>query len=301
MEPIGNASFGGEIYHSVHHVARTGHAEAYVACAVKHHVGCLHEVFRPLLHGYASEEGHNLFLAAMVWAHNVGKLLLQGIHSIVYSEHFAWVLMILVDYGLARKLAHTHDAVSPVHTVLLYRVHRRVYLAAASVEVGGVYVYAKRFAAHLLGVYSCRISEPVVGVDDVIFLRPSHHSCHDGVVVYLLVKVVRVASGELHAPQIVHVHVVEVGIYVVAQSIVVVRTHHVAHTTLHVFIVNVAPCYRHSVHCHNVSVSLVFVAPRFGQTESYLYVTLSVQSLGYSKARRAETAEDMRRIFPTEH
>ena len=46
--------------------------------------------------------------------------------------------MVFIDYGPAGQLAHTHDAVGMVHTVLLYRVDGRIHLAARTVEVCGV-------------------------------------------------------------------------------------------------------------------------------------------------------------------
>jgi hypothetical protein len=87
--------------------------------------------------------------------------------------------MILIDDGLACQLRHTHDAVGIVHTILLDGINGGVNLSARTVEVGGMYVDAERLAAHVLGIDACRISEPVVCMDDVKVLRASHYACDD--------------------------------------------------------------------------------------------------------------------------
>ena len=125
----------------------------------------------------------------MVGARNVLQFLTQWIHGIVHSEALAWVLMILVDYGLTCKFRHTHDAIGVVHTVLLYRVNCRVHLSTRAVEVGSVNVYAERLSADTLSVNASRICEPVMGMDDVKLLGASHNTCYDRVVVDFLVKV----------------------------------------------------------------------------------------------------------------
>ena len=180
-------------------------------------------------------------------------------------------------------------------------IDRGVYLSARAVKVGGMDMNAQRLAADMLGIDAGGIGEPVVRMDDVKVLGACHHTGNDGVVVYFLVQVGGIASGKLHTAEIVDVHIVEIGIDVVAQTVVVVGIHHVGDAALHIFAVNVAPCDRHTVHCHNAARRLVLVAEGARQTQHRLHVTLRVQSLGDAEISGSESTIHMRRILPSEH
>ena len=104
MEAVCDATLCCKVNHGVHHVTATCHAETHVACTLEHHIGSLNEVFRTLLHGDTTKEGHHLLLALMVWAWDVLPLLLQWIHRIVHGKALAWILVILVDHGLTGQL-----------------------------------------------------------------------------------------------------------------------------------------------------------------------------------------------------
>ncbi len=91
---------------------------------------------------------------------------------------FRRVDAVFVDDSLARQVTHGDNMVSVMHTVEFDSEHRRVYVAARAVEVGGVYVNHQRLARHLLGVNACGICKPVMGVDDVELLCPGNHSRH---------------------------------------------------------------------------------------------------------------------------
>ena len=119
VEAVGDAALCCEIDHLFHHIARASKAEAHVTCAMQHHIGSLDEVFRTLLHGDTTEEGHHLLLARVVGTRNVLKLLLQGINGVVHGEALARILMILVDDRLASELRYAHDAIGVVHTLPL--------------------------------------------------------------------------------------------------------------------------------------------------------------------------------------
>ena len=121
-------------------------------------------------------------------------------------------------------------------------------------------VDAQWLTAHLLGMDAGRVGEPVVCVDDVEFLLPCDDTGDDGVVVDFLVQVFRVASGKLHAAQVVDVHVVEVGVDMIAQLEVEVGVHDVAHAALYVVAVDVAPGYGHGVHGYDAAGLCWFVA-----------------------------------------
>ena len=164
-----------------------------------------------------------------------------------------------------------------------------------------MHVYAQGLTAHLLGVDAGGIGEPVVSVDDVEFFRACHHACDDRVVIDFLMQVRGIAARKLHSTQVVDVHVVEVGIDVVAIAIVVVRRHDRAHTLLHVVVVDVAPGNRHSIHGHDFASRAVFVAEGFRQTENGIDIALSMQALGDTVVGCGESAKHMRRILPSKH
>ena len=74
-------------------------------------------------------------------------------------------------------------------------------------------------------------------------------------------------------------HVVEVGIDMVAQAIIVVGVHNVSDTAFHIVVVNVAPSDRHTVHSHDAASCLVLIAEGVWQTQHCLHITLGMQSL----------------------
>ena len=237
----------------------------------------------------------------MVGARNLVILLLQRIDGIVHGEALARILVILVDDGLTGELAHTHDTVGPVHTVLLDGVDGGVHLAAAAVEVGGMHVDAHRFAAHLLGVDAGGIGEPVVGVDDVEVEGACHLSCDDGVVVDFLVQVAGIAASELHGTQVVDVHVVEVGIDMFAQPIVHLWRHDVADALFHIVVVHITVGDGHCIHGHDGSGAGILIAERFGQTEDGFDIALGVEALADAEVGGGKTTKHMRRILPSKH
>ena len=73
-------------------------------------------------------------------------------------------------------------------------------------------VYDEGLTSDLLGMNPCRISQPVVRVDDVEGLTASDDTCYDGVVVDLLEEVVLVLPRELKAAQVIRRQVGEVRI-----------------------------------------------------------------------------------------
>ena len=172
--------------------------------------GRFDEIFRPLLHGNTPQESHDFLLAFRVrfpLVHNLLKLLCQRIHGIVHSKTLCRILMIMIDYRLARQLAHAHDTVRVVHTVLFDTVDRGIHISTTPVEVRGMHMNHQWLPADLLGMDTRRIGQPIVCMNDVELLLPGYNSCHDGIIVDLLVQVVRIATGKLHAAQIIHIHI----------------------------------------------------------------------------------------------
>ena len=250
---------------------------------MEHHIGGLNEILGALLHGQSTEEGYHLLLVGVVGAGNGVILIVERINGIVHREHLARILMILVDDRVACQVRHTHDAIGMVHAVLLDGVDGGVHMAAATVVVGGVHVDTQRLAAHLLGVDACGIGEPVVGVDDVELLATRHHTGNDRIIVDFLVQIARVTACKLHATQVVDMHKVEVGIDMVAVSVIIVGIHEVAHPTAYVVEVDIAVSDGHTVHRNDARVGAVLVAPWLRQAERYVDVALCVKTLRYTK------------------
>ena len=196
--------------HGVHHIAAPGKAKTYVVCTVQHSLGRFDEIFRPFLHGNTPQESHDFLLAFRVrfpLVHNLLKLLCQRIHGIVHGKTLCRILMIVVNHRLARQLAHAHDTVRVVHTVLFDTVDRGIHISTTPVEVRGMHMNHQWLPADLLGMDTRRIGQPIVCMNDVELLLPGYNSCHDGIIVDLLVQVVRIATGKLHAAQIIHIHI----------------------------------------------------------------------------------------------
>ena len=128
--------------------------------------------------------------------------------------------MILLDNGFSGKFRHTHNAVCIVHSVFLYRIDRRIYLASRAVEVGRMHVNAQRFARYLLGVNTCWEGKPVVCVDNIVFHGTCNHTCYNGIVVYFFVQIGRIATCKLHRTNITHVHIAEIGVDIITQLII---------------------------------------------------------------------------------
>ena len=114
-------------------------------------------------------------------------------------------------------------------------------------------------------------------------------------------EVSRITAGKLHTSEVVNVHIVEVSIDMVAQSVVVVGIHNVPHPALHVVTIDIAPGYRHRIHCYDTCRMLLFVAKRMWQTECYVDIALSLQTLRDTVVSCCQSSKYVRRILPSEH
>jgi hypothetical protein len=162
-------------------------------------------------------------------------------------------------------------------------------------------VDAEWFARYLLSVDTSREGKPVVSVDDVKLLCAGHLTCDDRVVVDLLVKIARLTSGKLHSTEIIHVHVVEVGIDMLTELEIVVRIHDITHTLLDIIIVYIAVCNRHSIHGNDTTSMLTLITERMRQTKRDVHVALSLQTLRDTIVSSGESTEYVRRILPSKH
>ena len=137
----------------------------------------------------------------------------------------------------------------------------------------------ERFTTYLLGMDTSGEGQPVVSVNDIKLLRAGHLTSNNGVIVNLLVQVAGIASCKLHRTQVVHIHVVEIGIDMLTELEIVVGIHDVAHTLLNVVIVDITISDGHSVHGNDAAGMLTLIAKRMRQTKHGLNVALSLQSL----------------------
>ena len=272
METVGNAALGRQSNHGVHHVTASGHAEPYVTGTLKNQCSGLDEILRTLLHRDSAQECNHLLMRFLL-GNYIPDLLRKRLNGVVHGRYLARILMVLVDDSLTGQFAHAHDVVGVVHTVLLDCIYGGVHVTAAAVKISCVDVYDQRLAAHLLGVYACGISKPVMRVNYIKLLGAGHYACHYRVVVYLLVKVVRISARELYATQIIGVHIAEIGIDMVTEMIIIIRVHPRV-TLLEHTSVGITPNHRNGVHSHNLHEALVLITPWLGQAERNVHVPL---------------------------
>ena len=154
----------------------------------------------------------------------------------MYSGDFSRVLVVLIDYCSAGKVAHGNDVISLIHPVHLDTKDRWVYITPTTVKVGGVYMYDERLPRHLFGVDTRRIGQPVVGVDDIYLFGTCDYTCYDGVVVDLLQKVIGILARELKAAKVIRPTVGEVSIDMIPQMVVHLWAHFARETLSYVLI-----------------------------------------------------------------
>ena len=162
-------------------------------------------------------------------------------------------------------------------------------------------VYHERFAGDVLRVYAGRICQPVVGVYDVTLYGAGDHACDDRVVVDLFKQIVGITARELDTAQVVQPEVIEICIYMVAELEIHFRIHHVADAVADIIPADITPRYRNVIGSEDGCETLLFVAPGFRNHERDVHVAIGVHAFGQTVRRSSETAEDMRREFPTEH
>ena len=237
----------------------------------------------------------------MVWTRDGLILVGQRIHGIVYGIALTRILMILVDDRLTRQLRHTHDAVGIVHTVLLDTVNGRIHLTTRTVEVGSMNMDAQRFTTDLLGMDAGRIGQPVVSMDNVVVQGTSHHASDNRIVIDFLMQIARITTGKFHSAQVVDMHVVEVGIQMVAQTEIQVRIHDITHSLTDIVGRHVTIGNRHSIHGHNLASRTILVTEGMRQTERNIHIALSIKALRDTIVGGGQSTEYVRRILPSKH
>ena len=149
--------------------------------------------------------------------------MLQRLYGIVYRRYLTRILIVFLDHGLTRQVAHAYDMIRLVHTALLDGIYRRVHVAAAAVKVGCMHVDHQRLTRDMLGKHTGRIGQPVVRVDDVKVQRVGQHRSHCLVVADLFDQVVRVTTRETDTSQVVRTDTTIVVADAVAEMIVLLR------------------------------------------------------------------------------
>ena len=246
---------------------------------MKYHIGSLNEILRTFLHRDTTKEGNHLLLIRMVGTRDSLQFFLQWINGIVHGVALTRILMVLVDNRLTCQLRHAHNTIGIVHTIFLNGINGGVHLTARTVEIRSVNVDTQWLTTNVLGMDSSRISQPVVCMNDVEFLRTSHNTCNDGIIIDFLMQVAGIATCKFHTSQVVDIHVIEIRVDMVTILEVIFRTHDIAYPTVDIIILYVAPCDRHSIHGNNLTCRTVFVAPWFGQAKNRINITLCMKTL----------------------
>ena len=243
METIGDAALGGKSDHLIHHVARTGHNKADVMVIFKNLGGSLDKIFRAFLHCDAAEECDDFLFRFLHF--DIKQFSAQGHNGIVNRRHFGRIYAITFYDSLTRQIADSNYMIGIYHAVAFDIEHRRIDIAARTVVVCSVDMDHQRLAGHLLGMYACRICQPVVTVNDVTVDRAGNDTGCYRIIVDLFKKVVGIAARELDTSEIIGAHVIEVGIYMVAQTEIQIRIHHLADARLDIITGYIAPRNRH--------------------------------------------------------
>ena len=277
MEFVGYTTFRHQVNHFGHLVAASGHHETYAIGLAEHACCGFYKILWTFLHRDAAEEGNQF-----VFARWFGEFLwmLQWLNSIMHRAYFAWILTVFLDYGLTSQIADTYDVVGLIHTTFLYRINGGVNIATAAVKIGSVYVYYQWFAADVFRKHTCRIGQPVMAVNNVKIQTVCQHTCHSFVVADFFNQVIRIASGEIYATQIICANTTVVVANAIAEMIILLRTHSPFHPLLHIVVIIVFPYHRNTVSTDDAKERLIFVTPWFGNDERDLHVFLLRHATG---------------------
>ena len=293
--PIGSGQFN----HVLHHVATTSEAETDITAALKNPTSCFDKVLGTFLHGDTAQISNDFLILTLMRLYGF-DLIRERIDCIMHCYTLPRILMVLIDNGLTSKFTYTQNAICMIHTIFLNAIDSRVHLATRTVEIRSVYMNAERFATHLLGVHACRISEPIMGMDDIELLTARQHSSDDGKIVYLLVKIGRIASSKADTAQIVEtLQIVEIGIKMVTEPIIILCR--VAHETiLYMIVLDISPDNWHLAHINNLEKGLL-LSGGFRHTKGGFYITLQTKALRNTIGGNGESTINLRGKLPSEH
>ena len=160
------------------------------------------------------------------------------------------------------------------HTVPFDIIHRRIYITPASVEICRMHVNNQRFTAHLLGVNTGRIGEPIMGMNDIELNRTGNHPGYNRVIIYLLHQIIGVTSRKFDTTQII--------------GFKIIPTY-------------VSPCDRCIRSSDNMGKSFILVSVWFRYDKRDVYIATLCHAFGQPITGRTQTSQDKRRKLPTEH
>ena len=187
------------------------------------------------------------------------------------------------------------------HTVPFDIIHRRIYITPASVEIGRMHVNNQRFTAHLLGVNTGRIGEPIMGMNDIELNRTGNHPGYNRVIIYLLHQIIGVTSRKFDTPQIIGFQIIKIRINMAAKIEIFLGIHTIAITLLYIIPTYVSPCDRCIRSSDNMGKSFILVSVWFRYDKCDVYIATLCHAFGQPITGRTQTSQDMRRKLPTEH
>ena len=214
----------------------------------------------------------------------------QRLYSIMNRGHLTRVLTVFLNHGPARQVAHAYDMIRFVHASFLDGIYSRIDVTATAVEVRSMYMDHQWFAADLLGEDTGRIGQPVVTVDDIEIQTVRQHRCHGFVVADLLDQVIRIATRETYATQVVRTDTTIVVADTVTQTIELLGAHLALHPLFDVIIVHIFPDNRHAVSTDDAQERLVLITPGFRDDESDLQIFLFTHASGQTVTGGTQTA-----------
>src|SRR5574344_758923 len=109
-------------------------------------------------------------------------------------------------------------------------------------------------------------------------------------------KIRWITSGKLQTTEIINPHIIEISIYIVTETIIVLRSM-TYHTSFYIIIQNITPTYRHLTHVDNCK-ELFFFTCWFRKAEGYIYIRLIINhALGNTIGSNSKAAIYLRWKF----
>ena len=217
----------------------------------------------------------------------------------MHGKYLSGVLMILVNNSATSKLGYAHDTIGMIHTILLNRINSRIDFATRTVKIRSMHMDAKRLSANHFGMYSGRVSQPVMRMNDIKLLLTGYYSGNDREIINFFVQVPGITTSKLHTPQIIHMHIRKIGINMIAERVIFFRCHF-QQAGLQVVVVDITPHDGYLIHTDYFQ-ELFFFTARFRHTENRLHITLQTQSFSYSIRSNRKTTIYFGREFPSKH
>ena len=150
-------------------------------CTIQHPLSSFYKILWAFLHGNTSQECHYFLFPFATWFTLINyslKLRSQRINRIMHCKTFCRILMIVINDSLPGQFTYTHDAISIIHSILFYAINRRIDITSTPVKISCVNVNDQWFSTYLLGMNSCRISQPIMSMYDIKLLLACNHTCH---------------------------------------------------------------------------------------------------------------------------